>query len=92
MVFIAHCYGLHSSLLHPSSQTEKLCLETDFEAIKALLVVVVSFELINQFEACKRTYLRFREFVKLISRLPSLDIVCRWKRGLFGTFTSTAAH
>eukprot|EP00984_Skeletonema_dohrnii_P027172 scaffold16645_cov86-Skeletonema_dohrnii-CCMP3373.AAC.4 len=31
---------------HPSSRTEKMCLETELESYKALLVVVLSFELI----------------------------------------------
>eukprot|EP00984_Skeletonema_dohrnii_P032522 scaffold26847_cov62-Skeletonema_dohrnii-CCMP3373.AAC.1 len=41
---------------HPSSQTEMMCVETDFGSYKALVVVLAD---INQFGACKRYNLRF---------------------------------
>eukprot|EP00985_Skeletonema_marinoi_P016335 scaffold8755_cov69-Skeletonema_marinoi.AAC.1 len=38
-------YTTFSKAKHLSSQTEKMCFETEFESYKALLTVVVSFEL-----------------------------------------------
>ena len=48
MVFLAlhtTSYNTSTKAKHPSSQTEKLCPETEFESYKALLVAVVLFEL-----------------------------------------------
>ena len=59
-----------------------MCLETEFESYKTLLVVVVSFELI--YISLGRVSSSLAVYLHLTLRV--------WKQGLFGTFTSTAAH
>eukprot|EP00985_Skeletonema_marinoi_P005356 scaffold2314_cov203-Skeletonema_marinoi.AAC.3 len=57
---------------HPSSQTEKMCLETAFESYKALFVVGYSRSLSGSSTFCPIQH----------------DLACRWKRGLVGTSTA----
>eukprot|EP00984_Skeletonema_dohrnii_P034614 scaffold33608_cov169-Skeletonema_dohrnii-CCMP3373.AAC.2 len=40
----AHYHPTSTKAKYPSSQTEKMCLETEFESYKALLVVIVSYK------------------------------------------------